>query len=109
MTRLMEQLINGYLLPGLRANKHGDRSKGIGKIFGRFKTALGYDDKHVFHSLRHGVTIMFAAAEVPEIVQAKILGHRIQSITTGHYGHQGKGVRFETLQQAIETIRYPGM
>ncbi len=53
MARLIEDSEDGYVLSGLTVNKYGDRSNGIGKRFGKLKSAMRFGSQHVFHSLRN--------------------------------------------------------
>ena len=50
--RMEQTSTDGYLISGLSAkNVTNDRSKGIGKGFGRLKNSLGFQDNvHTYHS-----------------------------------------------------------
>ena len=93
-----------YILPGLRATKHGERSAAIGKRFGRLKDDLGHSKRHVFHSIRKTVTTELENAGITENVTADILGHHKPSMT---YGVYSGGSRLEVLREAIEKLSYP--
>ncbi|WP_156477405.1 tyrosine-type recombinase/integrase [Falsihalocynthiibacter arcticus] len=92
---------DGYLISGLSFNKYDDRSNAIGKRFGRLKSALGFDQRLVFHSLRKTFTTELENAGVPENVTADIVGHEKKTLT---YGLYSKGNRIEVLQKAIRKI-----
>jgi len=103
--RLREKGKDGYLLSGLTANKYGDRSNAIGKRFGRLKTALGFGDRHVFHSIRKTVATLLENAGVPENVASDILGHEKPTMT---YGLYSGGNALEVMREALRRIDYPG-
>lgn len=94
---------DGYLLSGLTFNKYGDRSNAIGKRFGRLKTSLGYGRDLVFHSFRRGVATQFENKGVPEVIAARVLGHEFPTMSFGTYSG---GADLETLQQAIEVLKW---
>lgn len=75
----------GYLIPTTARNKHGERSAGIGKQFGRLKTELGFQKNQVFHNLRRTVVELLSAACCPEAVAADIIGHERPTMTYGLY------------------------
>jgi len=75
-----------YLVHSTAKNKYDERSQPIGKRFGRMKTALGYDERHVFHSIRYTVAGMFQDAGCAEGVAADIVGHLKPGLTFGLYG-----------------------
>ena len=108
--RLVDDLINGadkdgYLIPS-DENKYGNRGDAIGKRFTRLKTDLGFDDKHVFHSIRHTVAHLLESAECPENVAKDVVGHVKQSMTYGLYSGVTKlDLRAKWMEKAI---RYPG-
>jgi len=93
----------GYVLDRLPANKYGARSGAIGKRFSKMKTALGYDGRWVFHSLRKTVSTLLENAEVPEGVAADILGHEKASLT---YGLYSGGTSLARKSAAIEKLDY---
>ncbi|SBV99184.1 Integrase [uncultured Alphaproteobacteria bacterium] len=105
MDRLLKNAkADGYVLPGLTENKYGDRSDAIGKRFGRLKTALGFTEQHVFHSIRKTVATLLENAGVPENVAADIIGHDKPTMT---YGLYSGGASLEVKRQALEKIDYP--
>jgi integrase len=67
MKRLVEASKDGFVPSGLRSDKHGNRSDGIGRRFGKLKTELGFGDRHVFHSIRGTVITMLERAEVQDL------------------------------------------
>ena len=76
----------GFLVHTTAKNKYGERSQPMGKRFGRMKTASGYDERHVFHSIRYTVAKMFQDAGCAEGVAADIVGHLKPGLTFGFYG-----------------------
>ena len=64
MARLIEGRKDGYVLSGLTVDKYGDRSNGIGKRFGKLKSAMGFGSQLVFHSLRKTVVTILENARV---------------------------------------------
>ena len=106
LQRLLDKSKDGYVLSGLTENKYGDRSNAVGKRFGRLKTAEGYGDNCVFHSIRKTVATLLQNADVREDVAAGILGHDIPTMT---YGLYSGGAALEVKRQALEKIAYPGL
>lgn len=103
LRHLCTRSTDGYVLSGLTFNKYDDRSNAIGKRFGHLKTALGYDQRFVFHSLRKTVTTELENAGVPENVTADIVGHDKKTIT---YGIYSKGNRLPVLRDAIRKLSF---
>jgi hypothetical protein len=95
---------DGYLLPGLKEDKWGDRSSNIRARFGALKTSMGFGEQHVFQSLRNTVSTFFDQNNVNESVAADIVGHKKKTMT---YGVYSGGTSLEQRHQAIEVIRYP--
>ena len=91
------------MLSELTINKYGDRSNGIGKRFGKLKTAMGFGPQHVFHSLRKTVVTILENAGVPENVVADIVGHEKTTMT---YGLYSGGVSLALKQEAIDKLAY---
>jgi hypothetical protein len=79
----------------------------MGKRFGGMKTALGYDERHVFHSIRYTVAGMFQDAGCAEGVAADIVGHLKPGLTFGLYG----GITTMKLRygELVRRIAYPTM
>jgi hypothetical protein len=110
ISSLIDQLIinvgnDGYLIFSNAKNKYGERSQPIGKRFGRLKTDLGFDGRHVFHSIRKTVTHLFESAECPPGVAKDVIGHAKTDMTFGIYSGE---TRMDHRARWLETaIRYP--
>ncbi|MDG1287938.1 MAG: tyrosine-type recombinase/integrase [Rickettsiales bacterium] len=103
--RLLNDSKDGYLLPSKAKNKYGKRSTAASKEFGNFKTKLGYKKKtHCFHSFRCSLITKFERAKISEVVAARIVGHKIYTMT---YGTYSEGLTGEDKKEAIEKIDYP--
>lgn len=102
--RLSKSSADGFLLSGLQPNKYGDRSNALGKRFGRLKSALGFTEAYVFHSIRKTVATLLENAGVPENVAADIIGHDKPTLT---YGLYSGGASLQTKREALEKIEYP--
>lgn len=94
---------DGFLLSGLKANKHNNRSPTLVVMFSELKTSLGYGGDYVFHSFRKGVATQLESAEVPEFIAARILGHKLK---TNSYGLYSGGANLETLRGAISVLKW---
>jgi integrase len=94
---------DGFIMSGLTENRHKDRSDSLGGLFGRLKTSLGYGGEHVFHSFRKGVATQFESAGIPEVIAARILGHKLKTMT---YGLYSGGANLETLRGAISVLKW---
>ena len=103
MARLIESSNDGYVLSGLKANKYGDRSNGIGKRFGKLKAARGFGSQHVFHSLRKTVVTILENTGVPENVVADIVGHEKTTMT---YGLYSGGLSLAVKRDALDKLAY---
>ena len=103
MARLTECSKDGCVLSGLTVNKYGDRSNGIGKRFGKLKTALGFGPAHVYHSIRKTVVTILENAGVPENVVADIVGHEKTTMT---YGLYSGGVSLKVKRDALANLAY---
>ncbi|MBP1805858.1 DUF6538 domain-containing protein [Rubellimicrobium aerolatum] len=103
VAKLKEESKDGFLMSGLTFNKYGDRSNAIGKKFGRLKESLGFGRSHVFHSFRKSVAQQLEDAEVLENFSARLLGHRIATMSYGHYS--GK-LSFKRLQETMEKVSW---
>jgi integrase len=98
---------DGYLIRSDARNKYDERSQPIGKRFGRLKTALGFDGRYVFHSMRKTVASLFQDAGCEETVAADIIGHNKPTMTYGLYGGETRmDLRAKWLAKAI---RYPAV
>ena len=103
MTRLIEGGKDGHVLSGLTVNKYGDRSNGIGKRFGKLKSAMGLGSQDVFHSLRKTVVTILENAGVPDNVVADIVGHEKTTMT---YGLYSGGVSLAVKRDALDKLTY---
>lgn len=94
---------DGYLLSGLSPNKYGDRSNAVGKRFGRLKQSLGYGPEYVFHSIRKSAITEMENLGVPENVAARIHGHKLQTMS---YGHYSGGLTLNVMAEALGRVDY---
>jgi integrase len=81
---------DGYLIYSAARNKYGERSQPLGKRFGRLKTELGFDHRHVFHSIRKTVAHLLENAECPPGIAKDIVGHAKTDMTFGIYSGETK-------------------
>jgi integrase len=95
---------NDFLFRKLTTARYGHRTDAIGKRFGRTKTALGFDKRYVFHSLRKTVATRLEQASVMENVTCDILGH--EKGLTLSYGLYSAGASVKQKRSAIEKINY---
>lgn len=91
---------NGRLFSELRLGRDGYGSA-PSKWYGRFKTQLGFERGHDFHSFRHTVATELKNALVDHKVASSLLGHSLNNIT---YDRYGKGYNIEILAQAINAL-----
>jgi len=103
LDRLIKDTKDGYLLPSSGGNKYGIRSDSLSKAFGRLKTSLGYDSRHVFHSVRAMVITQLQRADVPGVLIAELVGHETGTVTFDVYagGHSE-----EQKAEAIQRLSY---
>ncbi|MCP2669544.1 tyrosine-type recombinase/integrase [Maricaulaceae bacterium EIL42A08] len=85
---------------------HPKSASAISGQFTEAKKAAGFDgpehkNKRVFHSLRHMTTSRFSDLGVPEHIAARIVGHKTQTMTYGHYGSKGD---VEALREWINKL-----
>jgi integrase len=93
---------SGHLIRSDAKNKYAERSQPLGKRFGRLKTALGFDNRYVFHAIRKTVANMFENAECPEGVAADVVGHLKPTMTYGLYsGITKMDLRAGWMEKAI--------
>ncbi|ELI5719059.1 site-specific integrase [Vibrio fluvialis] len=71
------------------------------KWFGRFKTKLGFEKGHDFHSFRHTVATQFKNKDVSPTLAAEILGHSQLNITYERYGKQ---IDLDKLKRTVDTL-----
>lgn len=105
VTELADGSTDGYLLSGLPVAKYDKRSPAISKRFGRFKKRLGFDKRHVFHSIRKTVATLFERANVPHNLAAEIMGHEKAGTMT--YTLYSGGFTGEDRAAAMEKLEYP--
>ena len=76
-----------YLFSGLSDNnQYKNRSNGVGKRFGNLKDDLGFKGKNYgYHSFRSTLSNLFESAGVVENFAARIIGHKVESMTYGLY------------------------
>ena len=103
MARLVDQSEDGYVLSGLTADKYGARSNGLSSRFGKLKTSLGFDQRHVFHSIRKTVVTILENAGAPENVVADIVGHEKTTMT---YGLYSGGTSLAVKREVLEKLAY---
>ena len=105
--RLKQSSIDGFLLSGeSTANATGKRSKGLSQRFSRHKQELGFGNKvYTFHSFRSTLAKRFESAGVEEIRAARIIGHKVKSMT---YGIYSRGTDWDVLFNKMnEKISFP--
>lgn len=83
--RLMKETTDGFLIKSPAGNKYGIRSDAYSKQFGRLKTALGYNEQYVFHSLRATMITQLYRADVAPITITALVGHETGSVTFDIY------------------------
>lgn len=103
MARLVKESTDGYVISGLKPNKNGDRGDVLGKRFTRLKRDMGFDDRHVFHSIRATVITMLERAGVPEGTVQDIVGHERSTLTGSTYS--GKST-VEMRRDALNKLAY---
>ena len=92
-----------YLINTNSKNMYGNRSDPLSKRFGRLKTALGYDSRYVFHSIRKTVVTLLEQAGVPEGTTADLVGHEKTTMT---YGLYSGGTSLAQKREAIKKLNY---
>lgn len=102
--RLKRESTDGFLLSGLSATKYDARTNAIATAFGRMKTAMGFTERHSFHSMRSTVITQLENAGVSENLAADIVGHDKPRITFGLYSD---GNALEIKREALEKVSYP--
>ncbi|GLR74782.1 site-specific integrase [Aliivibrio sifiae] len=88
------------IFPTLKQERDGFGTA-ASKWFGRFKSKLGFERGHDFHSFRHTVATQLKHAEVSAVLAGEILGHSQNNIT---YDRYGKGMNLKKLKQTINII-----
>ena len=99
----LDKLNSIRLWQKLQANAYGKYSSAYSKRFGKFKRAIGIDDKQLtFHSFRHTFANELKQADVTEHLIAQLIGHSNSSITMSRYG---KEYELEKMAEAIERLK----
>ncbi|ELA7833033.1 TPA: tyrosine-type recombinase/integrase [Vibrio parahaemolyticus] len=96
----IHSLTSERLFPELKLERDG-YATAASKWYGRFKTSLGFDKGHDFHSFRHTFANELKNALVPSMVAAELLGHAQETIT---YERYGKEINLKTKLIAVEKI-----
>jgi integrase len=91
----------GFLIHSSDDNKYGSRGDAIGKRFTRLKQEMGFDRRHVFHSIRHTVIHLFRRAGCPVELRNQIVGHADDHVGAGYGGDIGLDQKKEWLERAI--------
>jgi integrase len=94
-----------YVLWGSNEATFGLRSSPVGQRFGRLKTAKGFGDQHVFHSIRKTVVSQLEQAGISENTTADIVGHDKPRIT---YGLYSSGASLKQKAEALALVQYDG-
>jgi len=103
LKRLVKASKDGFVLSGLAPDQYGDRAGAVSQRFSLMKTALGFDQRQTFHSIRRTVATLLENAGVQEGIASDILGHRKRSMS---YGLYSGGTSLKRKRAAIEKIRY---
>lgn len=93
---------DGYLFAGGK-NKYGNRLDMLSKRFGRLKTAEGFDDSYVFHSVRKTTATELHQAGADALTIPAILGHEFGHISFDIYS---KGPSLQQKAQAIGLLTF---
>ncbi|WP_426943940.1 tyrosine-type recombinase/integrase [Pseudomonas oryzihabitans] len=93
---------DGYLFAGGK-NKYGNRLDMLSKRFGRLKTAEGFDDSYVFHSVRKTTATELHQAGADALTIPAILGHEFGHISFDIYS---KGPSLQQKAQAISLLKF---
>jgi site-specific recombinase XerD len=91
----------GWLIP-VKENKYNDRGDAIGKRFTRLKQELGYDERHVFHSIRHTVVHSFRKAGCDLEMRDKLMGHANRTVGAGYGGDLELKTAADWFERAIQ-------
>jgi integrase len=102
----MQSCDDGWLFPSLgEPNKDGRRGTYLGKVFSRHCRKLGIEKPLLgFHYWRKTVATKLENAKVPELETARLIGHRIKTMS---YGLYSGGLDLENLSRVVEKIKYP--
>jgi site-specific recombinase XerD len=106
INRLIKDAEEGdYLIQSDAKNKYGERSQPLGKKFGRLKAELGFDDRFVFHGIRHTVAHLFETAECPPGVAKDIIGYCKTEMIFGIYS--GETRMDHRARWIAKALQYP--
>lgn len=83
--RLIEDSVDGFLIPTSTENRYQKRSHALSKAFGLLKTKQGFGPLHVFHSMRNTVITALLRADIPDFIVQEIVGHMNGSETHDTY------------------------
>nr|WP_172926770.1 tyrosine-type recombinase/integrase [Pseudomonas sp. MS19] len=100
---MLHSSTDGFLISGMKPDKHGNRLPALGKRFGRLKKAAGFSEAHVFHSIRKTVTTLLHRAGADHIVMTEILGHEVGQMTFDIYSD---GASLQQKAQVIDLLYY---
>ena len=97
-----------YLFPSLgQPDKDGRRSSYMSKRFGRYwKKRIVKRARLGFHSFRSTVATKLESAGIPESNAARLLGHKLNTMT---YGLYSCGIKVTQLHEVVEAIQYDGL
>jgi integrase len=97
-----------YLFPSLgEPDEDGRRGTYMGKRFGRHRKSLGVDRPRVgFHSFRATVATKLENAGVQELHAARLVGHKVKTMT---YGLYSGGLSLSQLRDVVEALEYKGL
>jgi integrase len=96
-----------YLFSELTAgNKNDDRGALISKRFSRLKDKLGFGRSYGFHSFRSTLSNLFETAGVNETFAARIIGHKIDTMT---YGLYSAGISDAQKREILDGIKLPDL
>lgn len=102
--RLVKDSSDGYLIPSASKNKYGIRSDALSKAFGRLRTAHGFGDQHVFHSIRKTVITQLVRAGIQGPLIAELVGHETGTVTFDVYS---QGASSTQKLEAISKLSLP--
>jgi integrase len=88
------------------------RSMAFSKRFGTYRRKMRVDEvfkgqrrsKVNFHSFRRWLATELERLEVPEIVAARVVGHKLSTMT---YGLYSDGADLKVLREGLEKVKLP--
>ncbi|MEZ9071515.1 site-specific integrase [Vibrio splendidus] len=98
----IQSITSQRIFPELNLERDG-YATAASKWYGRFKTSLGLNKGHDFHSFRHTFANELKNALVPSIVAAELLGHTQETIS---YERYGKELKLEIKLDAIKKLEH---